>query len=111
MAGTEGFGDVAVILAALILVADEEADGRAGGFAFEDAGKNFHRIRFPPLGDVARGAGFAAVQFGLDVGGAKGQSRGQPSTTQPMAGPWGFAEGGQETGCPRVLPDIGGAPR
>ena len=53
MTGPEGFGDVAVILAALVLVADQQGDRGAGGLALEHAGKDFHRIRFAALGDVA----------------------------------------------------------
>jgi hypothetical protein len=37
---------------------------------------------------VAAGAGAAAVQVGLDVGLGQASPGGQPSITQPMAGPW-----------------------
>ncbi len=75
MAGTEGVGDVAVVLAALVFVADQQRDGRAGGLAFEHTGKDLHRVRFAALRDVARGAGLAAVQLDLDVGCAQLHSR------------------------------------
>ena len=47
MAGAEAVCDFAVILGALVFVADQQADRRSGGFAFEDAGKNLHTVRFP----------------------------------------------------------------
>ena len=68
VAGAEGLGDVAVVLAALVFVADQQRDRRAGGLAFVHAGEDFHRIGFAALGDVARGAGLAAVEIMLDVG-------------------------------------------
>ena len=75
VAGAEGVGDIAVILAALVFVADEQRDGCAGGLAFEHAGQYLHRVRFAALRDVARGAGFAAVEVMLDVGLAQLHSR------------------------------------
>ncbi len=68
MARAEALGDVRVILAALVGVADQQGDGRARGTAFIDAGEDLHRIGLGALGDVAAGAGPAAVQVGLDVG-------------------------------------------
>ena len=58
----------AVVLAALVGVADQERDRRAGGLAFVDAGEDLDRVGFLPLRDVARGAGAAPVEVGLDVG-------------------------------------------
>ena len=75
MAGTEGLGDIGVILATLVLVADEQRDRRAGGQAFIDAGENLDRIGLTPLRDMARGARFASVELGLDVGLADRQPR------------------------------------
>ena len=40
VAGAEGVEDVAVVLAALVLIADQQADRRAGGLAFVDAGED-----------------------------------------------------------------------
>src|SRR6185295_7975819 len=68
VAGPEGLGDGRVVLGARILVADDEADGRARGPALENARQQFHRIRLAPLGDVPRGAGLAPVEVALDVG-------------------------------------------
>ena len=71
--GAKCLGDVAVILAALILVAYQQRNRRAGGFAFIHAGENFHRVGFAALRDVARSAGFATVEVMLDVGFAQHQ--------------------------------------
>jgi len=38
---------------ALVLVVDDQADGRAGGQAFEHAGEDPHPVRFASLGDMA----------------------------------------------------------
>ncbi|MNT13313.1 hypothetical protein D3C72_1482790 [compost metagenome] len=68
MAGAKALGDVAVILAALVGVADQQGDGRARGLALIHAGEDFHRIGLVALRDVAAGARAAPVQVGLDVG-------------------------------------------
>jgi hypothetical protein len=67
MAGTEGFGNVAVILAALILVADQQGNWRAGRLALENTGKNLHSIRLTALRHMSGSAGFSPVQLLLDV--------------------------------------------
>jgi len=67
MARAKALGDGAVVLAALVGVADQERDGGAGGLAFVHAREDFHRIGLVALGHVAAGAGAAAVQVGLDV--------------------------------------------
>ena len=68
VAGAEGVEDVAVVLAALVGVADQQRDRRAGGHAFVYAGQYLHRVGLVALRDVARGAGTAAVELDLDVG-------------------------------------------
>ena len=93
MAGPELFGDIAVVLAALILVADQEGDRRPRGVALEHAGENFHLIRFTPLGHMTGGAGLAPVQFRLDIGRADCQS-GRAAVHHATNGrAMGFAEG------------------
>jgi hypothetical protein len=67
--GPKGARDLAVVLAALIKIADQKRDRRAGRPAFEDAGKNLDLIGFAPLCDMARGAGLPAIQLELDVRG------------------------------------------
>ena len=65
--GAEGVEQVAVVLAALVGVVDQQRNRRAGGAAFEHAAQNLHRVGFVALGHVAAGAGAAAVQVALDV--------------------------------------------
>ena len=67
MAGAEALGDVAVVLAALVGVADQQGNGGAGGLALVHAREDFHRIGLVALRDVAAGARAAPVQVGLDV--------------------------------------------
>ncbi len=75
MARAEGLDDVAVVLAALVGVADQQADGRAGGLALEHAGQDLDKVFFLALRDVARSAGLAAVEIGLDVLGRQRHAR------------------------------------
>jgi hypothetical protein len=70
----EGVEDVAVVLAALVGVADQQADRRARGAAFIDTRQDLHRVGFVALRNVAAGAGTAAVEFDLDVGFAQRQT-------------------------------------
>src|SRR5580658_10441337 len=75
VAGTEAVGNFCVVLAALVFVAYQQCDRRAGGLALEHAGENFDAIAFAPLRDVARGTGLAPVKVALDVFGGKRQPR------------------------------------
>ncbi|ABA48712.1 hypothetical protein BURPS1710b_1866 [Burkholderia pseudomallei 1710b] len=68
MARAERLGDVAVVLAALVGVADQERDRRAGRHALEHAGQDLDLVGLLTLRDVARRAGLAAVELELDVG-------------------------------------------
>ena len=68
MAGAEGVEDVAVVLAALVGVLDQQADWCAGGEAFINAGQDLHRVGLVALRHKAAGAGAAAVEVVLDVG-------------------------------------------
>ena len=67
MAGAEPLLDLGVVLGALILVVDDQPDGGPGGAPLEHARQDLHPIRFPALGGVAAGAGFAPVQVVLQV--------------------------------------------
>jgi len=58
----------AVIAAALVFVHDEEANWRAAGLALKDAGEELQAVGFLARGDVARSAGLAPVEFGLNRG-------------------------------------------
>lgn len=67
VSGTEAGGDIAIVFAALVGITDQEGDGGAGGFAFEYSGEDFDLVGFAALGNVAAGAGFAAVKVKLDI--------------------------------------------
>ena len=67
VAGAIGFGDIAVVLAALVLIADQQRNRRTGGFAFIHTGQDFDRIRLLSLRDMARGARLAPVEFRLNI--------------------------------------------
>ena len=60
--------DVAVVLAALVGVANEQGNGGACGLAFVHPRENFHGIGLVALRNVPAGAWAAAVQVDLDVG-------------------------------------------
>ena len=75
MTGAEGLGNIPVILAALVLIADQQADRRAGSLAFEDTGKNLDGIRLATLRHMTRRSRLAAIEFGLDIGFAERQTR------------------------------------
>src|SRR5690606_8181951 len=62
VAGAELRGDVRVVLAALVGVADQQRDRGAGGAALVDAGKDLHLVGLAPRRGVARLAGGAALQ-------------------------------------------------
>lgn len=94
VAGAELAGDCTVVFAALVGVADEEGDGGAGGCAFKHAGEDFHLVGFAALGNVAAGAGFAAVEVGLDVGFAEGEAGRAAVDDAADARAVAFAEGG-----------------
>src|SRR5690606_28150861 len=59
MARTERLRDVAVVLAARVLVADQQRDRGAGGLPLVHAGENLDLVGLPSLRHVARGAGAA----------------------------------------------------
>ena len=72
--------DVAVIAAALIGVAKEDADRGAVGLALEDAGPDFRQVLFLPLRDDLRLPRPAAAQVGQQIVDARAASPGgQPS--------------------------------
>src|SRR5260221_1555053 len=63
----EGVGERAVLLAALVLVPDDETDRRARGPALEYAGEDLDAVGFLSLRDVARGPRLPAVELLLNV--------------------------------------------
>lgn len=67
MCRAEAVFDRRVVLGFLIGIANQQADWTAGGFALENAGEDFHFIRFLPLGCVPAGARLAAIQIALQI--------------------------------------------
>ncbi|MNF52088.1 hypothetical protein D3C84_334280 [compost metagenome] len=73
MVGVVGVGraeqvlDRRVVLGLLVGIADQQADGAAGGLALEHPGEDFHHIVFLTLGGVAAGARLAPVEVALHV--------------------------------------------
>ena len=80
MAGAELVADLAIVFRALVLVLDQQRDGRARGhlllhaLVLEHAGQDLHRVGFAPLGDEFRRAGAAAIQVFLDIGHGEGNA-------------------------------------
>ena len=60
--------DLPVVAGPHVLVLDHEADGRAEGLAFEDAGEDADGVGLLALGDEAALPGGPAVEIRLDVG-------------------------------------------
>ncbi len=111
MAGAVAAGDVVIVLGPLVHILDEHGHRRPGGHEpalgmGQGAREDAHLIRLAPLGGKAGGAGAAAVQRGLDVLHREAQAGGQPSTTQPMAGPWLSPKVVTRNIWPKVLKDI-----
>jgi hypothetical protein len=86
VARAEGVEQVRVVLAALVGVADQERDRRAGGHALEHAGEDLDLVGLLALRDVARGAGRRRSSSGWMSASDSAIPGGQPSTTQPIAG-------------------------
>ncbi len=66
--------DTAVVLTLLIHVVDHQADGRAGGDTFEDAGEDSNLVGLVALGSVAGLTRAPAVQVALQIGFAEGHA-------------------------------------
>src|SRR5439155_13515965 len=66
--------DIRIVLRALVGVFDDQCDRRAGGdglsgrLVTENAGEDFHLVRFAPLRGEARLARTALIEKRLDVG-------------------------------------------
>ena len=73
----------------------------------EHAGEDAHLVGLLALGGVARLAGLALVEIGLDLGLGDGMPGGQPSTTQPIAGPWLSPQVVMRNRWPKLLCDMG----
>ena len=87
--GPKAILDLLVVARALILVFDQKPDRRAGGAAFEHARQDAHRVGLAALGRELRGARPAPIDVRLaNPPRSSSSPGGQPSTTQPSAGPW-----------------------
>ena len=75
MPRTKRLRDVAVILAALIGVANQEANWRACRYALEHAREDFNRVVLLALRHMPRSAGLAPIQIGLNILGGQRHSR------------------------------------
>ncbi len=93
MGGPEHLLDLPVVGASLIDVLDHQANGRARGDTFEDAGQDLHLVRLPSLGRVPGPAGGAAVQVRLQIGFSQCKARGTPVDDGSQRRPVAFAEG------------------
>jgi len=57
--------DLVVVAGALIGVSNQQTDGRTGGFALKDTGKDLHLIRLSALRGIAALARLAPIQIAL----------------------------------------------
>jgi hypothetical protein len=103
MTWSKRFGDVAVVLAAAILIADQERDRRSGSASFEYTGENFDDVRFAPLRDMTRGTGLAAIEVFLNVGLGQSQSRRAPVHDTADRGSVAFPERGDAEQLPEGI--------
>ncbi|MPM26318.1 hypothetical protein SDC9_72819 [bioreactor metagenome] len=94
MAGPEKFGEIAVIAAALVLIADQQRQRRTGGAPLENAGKNLHRIAFIALRHQFRLARTATVELNLNIGRFQLHPRRHTVDDCAQCDAMGFAEGG-----------------
>src|SRR6266699_1148088 len=93
MTGPEGVGERAVVLASLVLVPDEETDGRASGPALEHAREDLDAVGLLALRDVTRGAWFPAVELLLNVVLGQLEPRGTTVHDAAVGGAVALAEG------------------
>ena len=105
MRGAIRDSNLAVILASVVLVADEDGDGGAQGDTVEaDAGEDLARVLLVPGGGDAGLAGATAVELELELVAGNLQARGTPSTTQPTPPPWDSPKVVTRNIRPKVLP-------
>jgi hypothetical protein len=94
MAGAVLVLDVAVVAAALVRVAEEQADGGAVGASLEDAAPDFGEVGFLPLGGEFRLPRHAPLQVGEEVVHAEFQPGGAAVDDAEVARPVADARGG-----------------
>ena len=94
VAGAVGVGNVRVVVGALVGVGDEQADGRAGSQALEQARLNVHGVGLlAGRGEVGL-AGPAPVEGGLNMSGIDGHARRAAVDNHADARPVRFAKRG-----------------
>ena len=82
MSGAETGGDIAIVFAALVGIADWEAIG-VPVVCLQIRRRDFDLVGFATLGNVAAGAGFATVKGHMDIRFSILIPGGQPSMIQP----------------------------
>ena len=93
-------GDLAIVLGALVDILDQHRDRRAGRDHRrrrrppEDAGEDLHLVGLAALGDEARLAGPALVEFALDVGAREADAGRAAVDHAAERGPVALAPGG-----------------
>lgn len=87
MARTELPDNRRIILTTLVGIADQQCNRSARGTAFVDAGENLDFIGLTPRRGMTAPTGSATLQVVGKLLSSEFQSGGQPSITQPMAGP------------------------
>jgi hypothetical protein len=90
----ELLGDVAVVLAALVGVADQQRDRRAGGDALVHAGEDLDLVGLAPLRGVPRAPGGAALEVGCGNPRARSRCPAGSRRSRSRSPGRGFAEGG-----------------
>src|SRR6476646_407168 len=92
VARPERIGDIRVVLAARVLVADQQRDRRAGGGPLEHAGEDLDGIGFATLRDMPRRTRLAPIELALDVGLRQRKAGGAAVDDAADRGPVRFAE-------------------
>src|SRR5690606_41726650 len=103
--------DAAVVVRPLVLVLDQEPDRRAGRNAFEYARQDLYLVGLVTLGGVARTAGTAPLQVGLDVGRCEFESGRAAVDDAAHRGAVALAEGGHRKQEAEAVPGHQAAPR
>jgi hypothetical protein len=73
--GEERIYNITVVFASRVGVADQQANGRAGGQALIHTRQDFYLVGFLSLRNMARRTGTASIKLQLNVVSGQGQSR------------------------------------
>ena len=105
MAGTELCGDVAVVLAARVGIADQQGDGCTGGLAFVHATEYLDLVGFTARGGMARLARGTPVQVGAELFHRDFQPRRATIDHAADGGAMRLAEGGDAEQMAKTIQD------